>query len=83
MIDDVGIHRVLLSSNRPFNALQITRSKNGSRQRGFVPESAWIAHCKELFGPAAHGTSPHENPCPPEKFAAIKQAFRPFGLLSD
>ncbi|PYT30811.1 MAG: hypothetical protein DMG57_07070 [Acidobacteria bacterium] len=40
-----------------------------SRQHGFVPESAWIAHCKELFG------------CPPEKVAAIKQAFRRFGLL--
>jgi len=24
-----------------------------SRQHGFVPESAWIAHCKELFGLAA------------------------------
>jgi hypothetical protein len=52
-----------------------------SRQHGFVPESAWIAHCKELFGLAAPGTSPNENPCPPEKVAAIKQAFRRFGLL--
>ena len=52
-----------------------------SRQHGFVPESAWITHCKELFGLAASGTTPKENPCPPEKVAAIKQAFRRFGLL--
>ena len=52
-----------------------------ARQHGFVPESAWIAHCKELFGLAASGSAPKENPCPPEKIAAIKQAFRRFGLL--
>ena len=52
-----------------------------SRQHGFVPESAWIAYCKELFGIAAPGTSSNENPCPPEKVAAIKQAFRHFGLI--
>jgi hypothetical protein len=52
-----------------------------SRQHGFVPESAWIAHCKELFGIALSGTSNADNPCPPEKVAAIKQALRHFGLL--
>jgi hypothetical protein len=52
-----------------------------SRQHGFVPESAWIAHCKELFGIATSATSNEENPCPPEKVAAIKQAFRHFGLI--
>jgi hypothetical protein len=52
-----------------------------SRQHGFVPESAWILHCKEQFGLVAPGTAPKENPCPPEKVAAIKQAFRRFGLL--
>jgi len=52
-----------------------------SRQHGFVPESAWILHCKEQFGLVAPGTAPAENPCPPEKVAAIKQAFRRFGLL--
>ncbi len=50
-----------------------------SRQHGFVPESTWIAHCKELFGLSVPGTSANENPCPTEK--AIKQAFRHFGLL--
>jgi len=52
-----------------------------SRQHGFVPESAWIAHCKELFGLSAPGTSANENLCPPERAEAIKQAFRHFGLL--
>jgi hypothetical protein len=52
-----------------------------SRQHGFVPESAWLLHCKEQFGLVATGTAPKENPCPPEKVAAIQQAFRRFGLL--
>ena len=51
-----------------------------SRQHGFVPESAWLLHCKEQFGLVAPGTAPSENPCPAEKVAAIKQAFRRFGL---
>jgi hypothetical protein len=52
-----------------------------SRQHGFVPESAWLLHCKEQFGLVASETAPKENPCPPDKVAAIKQAFRHFGLL--
>src|SRR5260370_12519653 len=52
-----------------------------SRQHGFVPESAWILDCKKQFGLVPQGTAPEENPCPPEKVAAIKQAFHRFGLL--
>jgi hypothetical protein len=52
-----------------------------ARQHGFVPESAWIARCKEEFGLSAPGNAPQENPCPRDKVAAIKQAFRHFGLL--
>ena len=52
-----------------------------SRQHGFVPESAWLLHCKELFGLVAPGTAAKENPCPAEKIATIKQAFRRFGIL--
>ena len=51
------------------------------RQHGFVPESAWITRCKEEFGLAAPENAPQETPCPPDKVAAIKQAFRHFGLL--
>ena len=52
-----------------------------ARQHGFVPESAWLLHCKEQFGLVAPGTASKENPCPAEKMAAIKQAFRQFGIL--
>jgi hypothetical protein len=52
-----------------------------SHQHSFVPESACLLHCKELFDLAAPGTAPMENPCPPEKVAAIQQAFRRFGLI--
>jgi hypothetical protein len=52
-----------------------------SRQHGFVPETPTILHRKEQFGLIAPGTAPAENPCPPEKVAAVKQAFRRFGLL--
>jgi hypothetical protein len=52
-----------------------------ARQHGFVPESAWITRCKEEFGLAARVDAAQENPCPPDKVAAIKQAFRHFGLL--
>ncbi len=31
--------------------------------------------------PGRARTAPKENPCPPEKVAAIKQAFRRFGLI--
>jgi hypothetical protein len=58
------------------------------RNHGFIPMSAWIAHCKELcglpLGPAPNredGTQRSE-PCPIEKRVAIKQAFRHFGMLS-
>jgi hypothetical protein len=46
-----------------------------SRQHGFVPESAWLLHCKEQFGLVAPGTAPKENPCPPESVPAIRGAL--------
>lgn len=53
------------------------------RYHGFVPESAWIHHCKELFGvPGASWLTP-ENPCPLDKVPILKQAFREFGLLTN
>ena len=52
-----------------------------ARQHGFVPESAWLLHFKEQSGLVPPGTAPKENPCPTERVAAIKQAFRRFGLL--
>jgi hypothetical protein len=49
------------------------------RQHGFVPESAWLLHCKEQFGLVAPGTAPIENPYL-EKVAAIQEAFGRFGV---
>ena len=54
---------------------------------GFVPETCWIAHCKEIHGlplrdaPNRQGGK-RVKPCPPEKEAAIKKAFQHFGMLS-
>ena len=64
------------------HAPRTRKSKNGLRAKhGFVPESAWITCCKEEFGLAAPGSAPQETPCPPDKVAAIKRAFRHFGLF--
>jgi hypothetical protein len=51
-----------------------------ARQHGFVPETAWIEHCKELLTAPANGGMPM-NPCPPEHQPAIRQAFAHFGML--
>ena len=52
---------------------------------GFVPQTCWIAHCKELNGLPVRvapnrACGGREKPCPPEKRAAIEAAFRHFGL---
>jgi hypothetical protein len=54
-----------------------------ARQHGFIPQSSWIAHCKELFGlTVAAAESRHDwQECPTDKQAAIKDAFFYFGML--
>jgi hypothetical protein len=51
-------------------------------QYGFVPHPYWISHCKELY---IQGTeSPDRLPwhrCPPDKRAAIREAFLHLGML--
>ena len=82
-IDDVSA-RPAIPSDQPAIQPRVTDQeiqKWISRQHGFVPESAWLLNCKEQFCLVAPGTAPKENPCPPEKVAAIKQAFGRFGLL--
>jgi hypothetical protein len=56
-----------------------------AREHGFIPQSFWIAHCKELFGvTVAAGESRHDwQACPIDKRLAIKAAFRYFGMLND
>jgi len=53
---------------------------------GFVPETCWIAHCKERSGlPLREASNRHGakrvKPCPPEKQVAIEKAFQHFGLI--
>ncbi|GIW42173.1 MAG: hypothetical protein KatS3mg076_2750 [Candidatus Binatia bacterium] len=53
---------------------------------GFWPSTAWIAHCKEMFGlevKPARNRKPggRAYPCPPDKVEAIRAAFEHFGML--
>lgn len=53
---------------------------------GFVPETSWIVHVRELNGlpvrSAANRPSAERiESCPLEKRALIAQAFRHFGIL--
>ncbi len=54
---------------------------------GFVPETCWIAHAKEVSGlptrRAHNRLSPasRKRPCPIDKRAPIIEALRHFGLL--
>lgn len=69
---------------RPATNLEI--QKWVVRRHGFVPETDWIVHCKQLFGIPAiveppSPKPPPANPCPPERQIAIKQAFAHFGML--
>jgi len=53
---------------------------------GFVPETCWIAHVKELSGlPVRRAPNRHsderEKPCPPDKVNDIRAAFRHFKMI--
>lgn len=56
------------------------------KRYGYVPETCWIAHVKELSGlpvrraPNRHGAK-REVPCPPEKVVEIQAAFRHFKMI--
>lgn len=53
---------------------------------GYVPKTCWIAHCKELSGlnprksPNRYGAG-RVYPCPLEKQADIREAFKHFEML--
>jgi hypothetical protein len=57
-----------------------------NQQYGFVPQTCWIAHVKELSGlpvekaPNRKGDD-RMKPCPPEKIESIRAAFRHFGMM--
>ena len=56
-------------------------------QYGFVAQTCWIAHVKEMCGLQLrvshnrHDPSKREKPCPPDKVEPIKAAFRHFGMI--
>lgn len=56
-------------------------------QYGFMPQTCWIAHVKEICALAprvSHNRQDSKNrkrPCPPDKIEPIKKAFRHFGMI--
>jgi hypothetical protein len=50
------------------------------RTHGFVPESGWIDHCKQLAG-LGQSDAASVNPCPVEKQALLMQALRRLGVV--
>ena len=57
---------------------------NWVRQRyGFVAQSCWIAHCKEINGVPVRSVyrGSRVKECPPNRRGAIEEAFRHFGML--
>ena len=53
---------------------------------GFIPETCWIAHVKELSGlPVRQAWNRRgvirEKPCPPDKVEPIRDAFQYFGMI--
>jgi hypothetical protein len=56
------------------------------RRYGFVPHPFWIDHCKELYiqgGRLSVECRPPRRECPPDKRAAIREAFLHFGMLTE
>lgn len=56
------------------------------KQYGYIPQSCWIAHVKELVGlpvRRAHNRqgTVRVKPCPLEKRDHIRKAFEHFGML--
>jgi len=57
------------------------------KKYGFVPETCWIAHAKEICGipveeaPNRIDSDERVNPCPDDKLWAIKEAFKYFGII--
>jgi hypothetical protein len=57
------------------------------KEYGFMPQSCWIAHVKEMcelnprVSPNRHNPGKREKPCPSGKVEPIKAAFRHFGMI--
>ena len=56
-------------------------------QYGWMPQTCWIAHCKEIAGlPVStawnRANEGRAKPCPPDKRDAILEAFEFFGMTA-
>lgn len=56
------------------------------QQFGFVPQTCWIAHVKELSGLPIRLAPNRMNverakPCPPNKVESIREALQHFGMI--
>ena len=56
-------------------------------KNGFMPQSCWIAHAKEITGlPVKRShrrTGSRVKPCPEDKLKPIQDAFRHFGMMEE
>ena len=78
------MQKVVSRSNHLGAPTQRTWMKWVVRRHGFVPETAWIEHCKQLFGvKSVLDDVSTINPCPPEHQPIIRQAFVYFCMLPD
>lgn len=66
---------------RPVNDVDIQEWV--SKHHGFVPHPSWIAHCRELYLNSPRGERSTWNDCPPDKRAAIREAFAALGLAPE
>jgi hypothetical protein len=56
------------------------------RRHGFVPKTCWIAHVRVLNGLPTRRAwnragAVRQEPCPPQKRAAIEETFRRLGIM--
>jgi hypothetical protein len=71
--------RTLKEQPRRSRATNLEIQKWIARRHGFVPQTAWIEHCRHLQSAPANGLA--ADPCPPEYQPAIRQAFARFGMF--
>ena len=51
------------------------------RTHGFVPEGAWIEHCRQLAGLIPNSDAAAVNPCPTDKQTIVMQALKRLGAI--
>lgn len=69
-----------------YGYLHTNPSLGQTEQYGFVPETCWIAHVKQMSGLAMRKAPNRKSaawvkPCPPQKVESIRAALRHFGMI--